>query len=161
MDNLPDTVKNKQVAFLEALSESCNVSKACDKAELGRSTAYDWRASDAGFAADWDRALEIGIGALEDEAHRRAFEGNDRPIVHLGKVTGTFKEYSDTLTIFLLKAHRPEKYRERSDIHLKAQVAVETMTEDEIREELAQLAALGLVPAVIASPVENDASDLV
>ena len=106
----------KASAFCAALAETCNIGKACAAVGMGRRTAYDWRAADASFAAAWDAALKIGITALEDEAHRRAFEGTDKPIVHLGKVTGHMKEYSDTLAIFLLKAHAPEKYRERAQV---------------------------------------------
>ncbi len=78
----------KASAFCAALAETCNIGKACAAVGMGRRTAYDWRAADASFAAAWDAALKIGITALEDEAHRRAFEGTDKPIVHLGKVTG-------------------------------------------------------------------------
>lgn len=53
----------------------------------------------------------------------------------------TVKEYSDTLMIFLLKAHDPEKYRENSKIELAGHLAVTEMTDDEIRAELATYAA--------------------
>ena len=36
----------------------------------------------------------------------------------------TIKKYSDTLAIFLLKAHNPDKYRENSKIELAGQVDV-------------------------------------
>jgi hypothetical protein len=80
--------------------------------DIGRVAAYEWRDTDPSFAAAWDKAKDQGIEALEDEAMRRAFDGVDKPIVHLGHVTGTMKEYSDTLAIFLLKGARPEKYRD-------------------------------------------------
>lgn len=35
----------------------------------------------------WDRAMKIGVTALEDEAKRRAFEGVDKPIIHKGQFT--------------------------------------------------------------------------
>lgn len=76
-------------------------------------TAYEWRENDADFAAAWDRAKAIGMDALEDEATRRAFEGVDEPIVHMGIITDTVKKYSDTLAIFLLKGGKPEKYKDR------------------------------------------------
>lgn len=76
-------------------------------------TAYNWREEDPEFAAAWDKAKAIGLDALEDEATRRAFEGTEKPVFHLGSECGTIREYSDTLTIFLLKGGKPEKYRER------------------------------------------------
>jgi hypothetical protein len=41
----------------------------------------------------------------------------------------TVREYSDTLAIFLLKAHSPEKYRERSDVNMKAEVTVKALAD--------------------------------
>lgn len=142
----------KAFAFCAVLAETCNVGKACRAVGMGRSTAYDWRDADPEFAAAWDKAMRRGVSALEDEAHRRAFEGTDKPLTHQGQFTyqwetvygddgkpvldeltgtprrrpvldeagqpvvATVKEYSDTLAIFLLKAHDPEKYRERQAI---------------------------------------------
>ena len=70
----------------------------------------------ADFAKLWDDALEVACDAMEEEARRRAMEGTKKPVFYLGKVCGHIKEYSDTLLIFQLKAHRPEKYRERVGI---------------------------------------------
>jgi hypothetical protein len=52
---------------------------------MGRTTAYDWREEDPDFAEKWDRAMRIGVTALEDEATRRAFEGVDEPVIHQGQ----------------------------------------------------------------------------
>jgi hypothetical protein len=46
---------------------------------------------------------------------------------------------SDTLAIFLLKAHRPEKYRERYDVKHSGALTLDKareMTDDELDEEL-------------------------
>lgn len=99
--------------FLELLAESCNVTFAAAAAGINRKTAYRHREADGAFAEDWDDAIEQGVEALEYEARRRALYGTERPIVHQGNVVATVHEYSDTLTIFLLKAHRPDKYRDR------------------------------------------------
>lgn len=103
-------------AFCHVLSETCNVGRACKAIEISRQTAYRWRGEMPEFAEAWDQAMKIGVTALEDEVHRRAFEGFDKPIVHQGVIMDTVKEYSDTLAIFLLKAHNPDKYRERSTV---------------------------------------------
>ncbi|SFO43588.1 hypothetical protein [Nitrosospira briensis] len=79
---------------------------------------YEWRDAFAEFAAAWDKAKQLGIDALEDEAHRRAFEGNVKPVFHQGMECGAVREYSDTLGIFLLKAHKPNKYRENAHLHV-------------------------------------------
>lgn len=102
--------------FLEALSQYGNVSAAARHAGVSRNFVYSQRGTDAQFAAQWDHALTLGTEGLEDEARRRAFEGTTReqPYFYKGDEVGrvVIREYSDTLLIFLLKAHKPEKYRE-------------------------------------------------
>ena len=82
-------------AFLTALAAGQSVTAAAEAAGIDRKTAYRWRDAQPDFAASWEDALEDGTDHLEDEALRRAFAG------------------SDLLLIFLLKARRPKKYRER------------------------------------------------
>lgn len=90
-------------------------------ADIARSTVYDWRADDATFAAEWDAALDQAADTMEREAFRRAVEGVDEPVYgSLGQGMGSgevgqIRKYSDTLLIFLLKAARPEKFRERTE----------------------------------------------
>lgn len=105
----------KELAFLIALAETCNVTSACKAADIARNSAYLWRGDEAGFAAKWEYALQIGVGSLEDEAVRRAKEGTDEPVFYKGVECGVIRKYSDTLLIFLLKGAKPEKYRERYD----------------------------------------------
>ena len=70
-------------------------------------------------------------------------------------VTLAKRVYSDALMALLLKAHRPDKYRENSKIELNGSMSLSAMTEDEIRAELALLTATG-----ITLP-PDDGSDLV
>jgi len=100
--------------FLEALAETANVSEAAQYAGVDRSTAYRHKERYEQFASDWEDALEQACDSLEREAWRRAVEGVDHPVMYQGIITDTYKDYSDTLLIFLLKAHRPEKFRERT-----------------------------------------------
>lgn len=132
----------KKAAFCAALVTSGgNVSRACEAIDVARLTAYRWREDDPEFAAMWDQAKEAGLDSLEDEAVRRAYEGTDKPVFHQGTQCGTIREYSDTLTIFLLKGGKPEKYRERSDVNLKGTMAVSRLADDELDAEIAQLSA--------------------
>lgn len=112
----PIWTTEKEIAFFTALAETANVSRACKAVGVSRQCAYDRRYAEPGFEKTWDAALRIGVEGLEDEATRRAFEGYDKPIFQGGERVGVIREYSDTLAIFLLKAHKPEKYRERFDV---------------------------------------------
>lgn len=99
--------------FLDALSQTASVTRACEVASLPRRTVYNWRARDPAFAGAWEAALDLGTDALEDEAVRRAMQGTERPVYQGKTLVGHIRDYSDTLLIFMLKARRPEKYRER------------------------------------------------
>jgi hypothetical protein len=83
-----------QPAFLATLAQTANVRQACAAADVSRKTAYQHRERSATFRADWDIALEEACDRLEAIAWERA------------------ATVSDTLCIFLLKAHRPAKYRD-------------------------------------------------
>jgi hypothetical protein len=87
-------------AFIATLRNTCNVRASCQAAGIARSKAYDHRDADKAFAKEWADAIEDGIEVLEAAARQRAL--------------GT----SDTLMIFLLKAHRPEVYRERHEVRI-------------------------------------------
>lgn len=100
-------------AFLAALSEGLTVSGAARCAGVARGTLYYWREEDPEFAADWKSAEEAGADALEDEALRRAVSGLVEPVFYGGKEVGEVRKYSDSLLVFLLKARRPDKYRDR------------------------------------------------
>lgn len=109
----PTPEKDWKSVFVDHLSDTCNVSAAARAAGIHRDTAYAHRKADPTFAAGWDSALEIATDALEAEVRRRALKGTVKPIYQGGKRVGKVREYSDTLAIFLLKAHRPDRFRER------------------------------------------------
>lgn len=190
--NRSNRTTERAAAFCAALSETCNIGRACKAIGMGRTTAYEWREADEEFAAMWDRAMKVGVTALEDEAHRRAFDGVSDPVVHQGQFTyelevakdeqgdtirnedgspqmriardptgkpkhATVQKYSDTLAIFLLKAHAPDKYRENSKLELSGSLELRKLTDAEIDEELAQLGAVSAAQAGLP----DDGSDLV
>jgi hypothetical protein len=81
--------------ILAKLARGWSVSAACKAAKIARTTYYAWRNEDEVFAALCDDAIEMGTDQLEDVATRQAIKGNT------------------ALMVLLLKARRPEKYRER------------------------------------------------
>lgn len=187
-----ELMPERKVGFVAVLAECCNVGRACASVGIGRTTAYRWREEDPGFAEAWDKALAIGVSALEDEAHRRAFEGVDEPLTHQGQFTYLYRtrldengdpvlnehglpiqdpvldengehkvaavrKYSDTLAIFLLKAHDPAKYRENSRMELTGPDGEALNLSDTERAE--KIAAL--LAAAQQRKADDDASDLV
>lgn len=103
-------------AFIAELAARGNVCEACRKAKVGRTTAYQARGSDAAFDAAWKESVEVAVEWMEAEARRRAVDGTLKPVYQGGKLVGKVREYSDTLLIFLLKAHKPEKYRDNAKV---------------------------------------------
>lgn len=151
----------KKAEFLEHLRTTCNVGKSALAVDIGRSTVYQWRHEDPKFATDIDQAKRDAVEALEDEAHRRAFDGTLKITKH-----GTYMEYSDTLAIFLLKAHDP-KYKETVRNELTgANGDPLNLTDDQVSAKLGAImqAALARRDNVVARPKEDsddDFSDLV
>lgn len=106
----------KDGQFFAAIGKGHPVGKACEVAGYGRSTAYEYRDEDEGFAKRWKEANEEAVEVLEAEADRRAIQGTLKPVFHRGVQCGSIREFSDVLLIFRLKALRPEVYRERADL---------------------------------------------
>lgn len=106
-------------AFLKAFRESANVRAACEAAKISRKHVYRTRETDREFADLWDEAEADACDILELEARRRAVEGVAEPVfgslgrgMPSGKI-GTIIRYSNTLLMFLLRAHNPGKYGDR------------------------------------------------
>ena len=97
--------------FIERLKATGNVTLAAIGAGVNRQHAYRTRNRNKTFRRRWDEALEQTVDLLEGEARRRA-TGISRDIYYAGEVVGEESVYSDTLLIFLLKAHRPAKFRD-------------------------------------------------
>ncbi len=55
------------------------------------------------------------VETLEAEARRRALEGVEENVYYQGAVIGRTRKYSDTMLMFLLRAYRPDIYRERRE----------------------------------------------
>ena len=143
-------------AFIAALSRTGNIRQSCEAAEVGRTTVYTLRDVDETFKTEWEIALDESADLLEQEARRRAEQGVQRLKFHNGNVImvqalspeGTplvndknepimvpyiEHEYSDTLTIFLLKGIRPEKYRDNVAIRHSGKIDVSKLSDDELR----------------------------
>lgn len=164
-----ETTPRARDAFIEALGRGMTITAAAQLANLGRSTVYALRASDEAFSAMWDDALEAGTDRLEDEAFRRAHDGVEEPLVSGGKQVVdaegrpiVLRRYSDNLLVTLLKARRPERFKDRLAADLRADVKVGPSPEDSaelfyrLLDGLAARKAAGLpTPELDALPVEG------
>ncbi len=113
------TERSKQRAreiFLEELTKTCCVLRSAAAAGIERRRLYEMRDKEPEFAEAWDKALDAGTDVLEAEAIRRAVEGVDEPVYQGGELVGHVRKYSDTLLARLLDAHKPDKYRQRSEV---------------------------------------------
>jgi hypothetical protein len=99
--------------FLREFAVCGIVLRAAQAAKVGRRTVYDWLKQDKAFKALYDEAYQDAIDALEEEARRRGEDGVLEPVYQGGEKVGTIRKYSDTLLITMLKARRPDVFRER------------------------------------------------
>lgn len=110
--------------FLTKLRESACVRDSCEAVGIDRTTAYKARERDQAFAAAWDAALEDACDSLESALRKRAIN------------------HSDLGAIFLLKAHRPEKFRETGRVEITGANGGPLQIEQAASEFDARLAAL-------------------
>lgn len=129
----PEKEEPWMFAFITALCDGFSVSRAAKLAGVPRRTAYNYRESNADFRAVWDDAVDCGTDLLEDEAKLRATEGTveTEEFNDSGVLVKRVVKKSDTLLIFLLKARRPEKFRERVDLKHSGEVELSSLLADD------------------------------
>lgn len=110
-DKPPRDSKSWKEPFLAALRNSGNVRASCNAAKVSRIMVYKERDQSKEFADQWDEAKEEAIELLEGICRQRAMNN------------------SDVLMMFLLKAHRPDVYRERTDVNLKGRLDQEIVVD--------------------------------
>jgi hypothetical protein len=137
--------------FLGYLRAGNTITFAARAIGMSRQGVYDHKASDPAFAAEWDQAVDEGIDVLEQEAKRRAVEGVSKPIVQGGRIVTdadgnalVVREYSDKLLEMLLKAKKPDVYRDNARIEHTGKDGgpIETRNDLAPSERAARLAAL-------------------
>ncbi len=107
--------QKRKTTMLAAYVKHGTVFHASKAANVPRRTHYDWLKADPVYADAFKDAADAVADRLEKEAMRRASQGWLEPVYHRGQVVGHVRKFSDLLLIFMLKALRPEKYRERFD----------------------------------------------
>lgn len=110
--------KAAKTAFLEALAGDAHgtVNRARLAAGVGRRVVYLWRHEDPEFAQAWDDAVDDDTDELEACVAERAKGWVEVQFDKQGNVVGERRQYSDVAATLILKARRPEQYRERVDL---------------------------------------------
>ena len=108
--------------FLDALRSTGNVTLAASTAGVHRTTAYNAKDDNPDFSEQWEDALALAGSGMEQEARRRAMEGVLEPVFYKGEPIGAIRKFSDTLLMFLLKAHNPKKYLENMRVERSGKV---------------------------------------
>jgi hypothetical protein len=102
--------------YLEGVRQFGTLIHACQLAHVSPHTIYAWREHDETFVLRENEAQEHLTQDLEREALRRALEGFDRPVYQKGELVGYERVYSESLMNTLLRARRPDKYRENINV---------------------------------------------
>ena len=113
MARLRSFTTRKKKIFLETLAKTSNISEAARAAGLTRVQVCNAYEIDEKFALAWRAAVDEAVDDLEQEARRRALDGTEEPVFYQGKECARVRRYSDSLMLALLKAERPEKYKDR------------------------------------------------
>lgn len=120
--------RHTEEAFLDGVREGWSISRSCWAAGVHERTVRRWKAAsiaskredgsyDDDFAVRWEEAYEAGCDRIEDEAHRRAIHGVEKPVYQGGVLVGTVTEYSDTLMGLVMRGKRPERYNTERHEH--------------------------------------------
>jgi hypothetical protein len=115
---------DNQRRFLSAFAQAGNLTAAAELSGMTRQIHYVWLSSPE-YRKAFETAKDIGVDIVQWEARRRAMDGSDR------------------LLIFLLKAMKPEVYRDnyrpgpRAKIdHQAIRKPIEVLTDDELLKRL-------------------------
>ena len=136
------SIKTQQLkkVFLDIYPEAFTITEACKKSGINRTTFYYWLDHDPQFVQDMEVAKKSAVDLLEAEARRRAVKG------------------SDTLLIFLLKGAAPDKYKDRVEQKINADVNIKKEISELSDEELQDIAIrgrTGTIKATVSSPSSN------
>jgi len=107
-----------QRAFIAQLAATGIVSQAARHVGKSMEALYKLRQRPGaeGFRAAWDAALDRGVSRLEDCALARAIEGEEKPILHAGKVVGVERRHNEALVMFFLRTRLPHRYDQQKEV---------------------------------------------
>lgn len=152
----------KKAAFIAALRKRSSVLHAAERAGLSASWCYAERRRDPdGFGQEWDDAITFTTEILEDSLFERAV-GINEPVYQGGRLVGHVRRASDAAAIFLLRARRPDVYRERVE-HLGlvgqnvyVNVAIDRLSISDLETVITILSKVAYDPKDAAKAIEDN-----
>lgn len=129
--------------FFKNMADLGNIRLACEASGIHRSTVHAYNRGEfpEGFDGDawtarFEAAREDAADRLEAEAFRRAHDGWAKKVYKKpGDDSGGVVEewaYSDALMVLLLKANRPEKFKDRAATELTGKDGGPIQTENKV-----------------------------
>lgn len=134
----------EKTAFLEALEQHGNVSRACRSVGISRRTANVVRKRDPLFADAWHEILEAKVDNVAEVLYEQCLDPSSANTI---------------ARIFYLKAMRRDQYGEQSTAHVSAHrvnVVVELVPPRQDPELLARLDAEDAAWETVESEIEED-----
>ncbi len=117
-----------QGKFVACYAEHGVLTRAAEEADIDPRRHYEWLERPdlyPDYKAEFDEAYERATDLLEVEAFRRGHDGYLEPKFGTGPgpfagtiEVGTIRRFSDRMLELLLKARRPQEYRERSTVQV-------------------------------------------
>lgn len=104
--------QRQRIIFLDVLRTTGNISASARAANISARAAHGLKANDGEFSQEWDLAKDESIDELEAALRLRAIEGVEKPVYYAGKECGIQRSYSDSLGMYILKAHRGDGHQE-------------------------------------------------
>ncbi len=159
-----------QEVFLQVLEDTASPKQAAQACGISRRLAFEYKQNDVEFRTRWEKAIDVAMDALLDEAYRRACLGVEEPVIYQGQLsttrdpqTGderplTVRKHSDRLLEVLLKFRYGDQMADR----LRVKVEDTGLSADALlampADERAQLVAL-LSKYNAARPHDEDQDD--
>lgn len=132
---------NWQDTFLEHYEKTFNIAYSAKMAGVSRPTVYKYLERDPDFKERFDNARESAIDTLEGSAYNRATYGvptiKKTYDLKTGTVTSetTSVQFSDSITLKMMEANRPEVYRTKTAIEHSGSIGVlPESAQDQFRE---------------------------
>ena len=110
--------------FLNIYIETGTIGRAAKASGITRQTHYNWLKEDAAYKKAFGEAKEMAGDLLEEEAHRRAVEGDEIGVYYKGMKVDSYRKKSDAILILLLKGAKPDVYAERQETKISGEITV-------------------------------------